>query len=75
MEQILVRNLPDGTKAALRARAERHRRSIEAEARELLTEALARDPITILALLSTDDGADIEFDPERLGLTTRPAEL
>jgi plasmid stability protein len=75
VEQILIRNLPAGTKAALRARAERRHRSVEAEARDVLTEALERDPVTILDILSTDEGADIEFQPERLGLTARTAEL
>ena len=75
MEQILIRNLPAGTKAALRARAERRHRSVEAEARDLLTEALERDPITIIDLLSTDEGADIEFEPVRLAVTARTAQL
>ncbi|MGO1973868.1 MAG: FitA-like ribbon-helix-helix domain-containing protein [Propionibacteriaceae bacterium] len=75
MEQILIRNLPAGTKAALRARAERHHRSVEAEARDVLAQALDRDPVTIVDLLSTEEGADIEFEPERLGLTARSAEL
>lgn len=75
MEQILIRNLPNGTKAALRARAEQHRRSVEAEARDLLTGALERDPVTLVDILSTDEGADIEFEPEGLGLTARTAEL
>lgn len=75
MEQILIRNLPAGTKAALRARAEQHHRSVEAEARDLLAQALDRDPVTIVDLLSTDEGADIDFEPERLGLTARTAEL
>lgn len=75
MEQILIRNLPPGTKAALRARAEIGHRSVEAEARSLLTKALAAEPVTLVDLLSTDDGADIDFEPERLGLTVRPAEL
>ncbi|HEV7209787.1 MAG TPA: antitoxin [Mycobacteriales bacterium] len=75
MEQILIRNLPVGTKAALRARAEQRHRSVEAEARDLLTKALAGGPVTILDLLSTDEGADIDFEPERLGLTARSAEL
>ena len=42
MEQILIRNLPQGTKWALRTRAERHGRSVEAEARAILAEALDR---------------------------------
>ncbi|MGL5929263.1 MAG: FitA-like ribbon-helix-helix domain-containing protein [Dermatophilaceae bacterium] len=75
MEQILIRNLPEGTKAALRARAEQRHRSVEAEARELLTSALAEEPVTIVDLLSTDEGDDIDFEPERLGLTARSAEL
>jgi antitoxin FitA len=75
VEQILIRNLPAGTKAALRVRAERRHRSLEAEARDLLTTALERDPVTILDILSTDEGADIEFEPERLGLTARTAKL
>ncbi len=75
LEQILIRNLPAGTKAALRIRAERHHRSVEAEAREILAEALRREPITLIDLLGTDEGADIAFEPERLGLTMRTPEL
>ena len=75
MEQILIRNLPAGTKAALRARAEQRHRSVEAEARDLLTRALEGEPVTIVDLLSMVEGADIEFEPERLGLTACSAEL
>lgn len=75
LEQILIRSLPAGTKAALRARAESHRRSVEAEAREILADALKRDPVTMVDLLSVDEGTDIEFEPQRLGLTDRPPEL
>ncbi|CCH77371.1 conserved hypothetical protein [Nostocoides japonicum T1-X7] len=75
VEQILIRNLPAGTKAALKARAEQHRRSVEAEAREILADALEREPVTLVDLLGTDDGADIEFEPERLGLTARTPDL
>lgn len=75
MEQILIRNLPQGTKAALKARAEQHRRSVEAEARNILAAALEAEPLTLVDLLGTDEGADIEFEPERLGLTVRTAEL
>ena len=69
MEQILIRNLPAGTKAALKVRARQHRRSVEAEARELLAAALERDPVTLIDLLTGDEGADIDFEPARLGLT------
>lgn len=75
VEQILIRNLPTGTKAALRARAEAHRRSVEAEAREILAAAVAREPATMVDLLAADDGAEIDFEPERLGLTSRTAPL
>lgn len=75
MEQILIRNLPVGTKAALRVRAERHGRSVEAEARAILGEAIARRPATLVDLISTDRGVEIEFEPERLGLAARTPEL
>ncbi len=75
MEQILIRNLPAGTKAALKARAEQHRRSVEAEAREILADALEREPVTLVDLLVSDEGATIEFEPQRLGLTARTPEL
>lgn len=75
MEQILIRNLPAGTKAALKARAKQHRRSTEAEAREILAESLGRNPLTLVDLLASDDGADIEFEPDRLGLSARQPDL
>ena len=75
MEQILIRNLPPGTKAKLKARAGQHHRNTEAEVRAILAEALDRDPLTLVDLLATDDGADIDFDPGRLGLTARTPEL
>ncbi|WP_026373835.1 FitA-like ribbon-helix-helix domain-containing protein [Agrococcus lahaulensis] len=75
MEQLLIRNLPVGTKAALRARAQQHGRSVEAEARELLAAAVRQQGLTLVDLLSVDEGADIEFEPDRLGLSARAAEL
>lgn len=38
------------------------------------SEMLEGEPITIVDL-GTDDGADIEFGPERLGMTARSAQL
>jgi plasmid stability protein len=74
MEQMVVRNLPDGTKVALRARAESHGRSAEAEVRQILTAALAAEPVSLADLLGMPpDG--IDFEPERLGLRARDAEL
>ena len=81
MEQILIRNLPPGTKAALRARADSRaggaRVSAEGEARRILTESLGQPETTIVDLLAmTDECAEgIEFEPGRLGLGTRSVEL
>jgi len=75
VEQILIRNLPAGTKAALKARAEQHRRSVEAEVREILAGVLEHEPLTLVDLLASDEGADIDFEPDRLGLTARTPEL
>lgn len=71
----MVRNLPVGTKAALRARAEASHRSAEAEAREILTHALRPTEATIVDWLFMDDAVAIEFEPARLGLRAREAEL
>lgn len=75
MEQILIRNLPAGTKAALRALAERHSRSVEAEARAILTGALHGSPATIVDMLSTDEGSDIDFEPDQLHVSARTSDL
>lgn len=75
MEQILIRNLPEGTKAALRARAARHHQSAEAEARAILAAGLSGEDVPMSVLLAADTGHDIDFEPERLGLTARTAEL
>ena len=75
MERILIRNLPAGPKLELKRRAARHHRSVEAEVREILADALAQEPPTLVDLLGTDEGADIEFEPERLGLTARMPDL
>ena len=75
MEQILIRNLPLGTKAALKSLAERNHRSVEAEARDLLATALRTPRPTLPDLLAMPDGVDIDFDPQPLGLTARGADL
>lgn len=46
MAQILVRNLDDPLKARLQRRAKRNGRSMEAEAREILRDALRREAKT-----------------------------
>lgn len=75
MEQIVIRNLPEGTKAALRVRAARHHRSVEAEARAILTAGLSGENVPMSVLLAADTGHDIDFEPERLGLRARTPEL
>lgn len=75
MEQILIRNLPEGTKAALRAQAKRHGNSLEAEVRSILADTLSRQPATIVDLLSAPESAGIEFEPEKLRLTARTPQL
>ena len=51
--------------------------AIEADCPDALHafQALDREPVSIVDLLCTDGGADIEFEPERLGLTARVPEL
>ncbi|WP_423251864.1 FitA-like ribbon-helix-helix domain-containing protein, partial [Serratia marcescens] len=56
VEQILIRNLPTGTKAALRNRAKRNHRSLEAEARSILGEAVNREQSSIVDLIAMDEG-------------------
>jgi plasmid stability protein len=75
MEQILIRKLPPGTKAALRALADQHQLTVEAQARQILADALAREPLTLVDLLADDQGDDIDFVPERLGLTAHTPTL
>ena len=76
MEQILIRKPSRGDQGrASGARAKQRHTSVEAEAREMLTRALEGEPVTIVDLLGTDEGGDIEFEPERLGLTARSAQL
>lgn len=75
MEQILIRNLPEGTKAKLRRRADEHGSSIEAEARAALAAGIATDTPTLVDLISMKPDTDFEFEPERLGLKARNAVL
>ena len=73
---MLIRGLPDGTKAVLRERARRHHRSPEAEARAILTDTLAAQPASIVDLLADPrPEADFEWEPEPLGFVPRPVEF
>jgi len=75
VEQLLIRNLPDGTKARLHLRATSQRRTVEAEARAILADALASRPASLVDLLSDDASADIDFVPVRMRLSPREADL
>ncbi|GAA4485804.1 FitA-like ribbon-helix-helix domain-containing protein [Microbacterium panaciterrae] len=72
MAQLLIRNLPDEVKAALRRRAHDNGRSMEAEARAILVDLVlprAEDPV-LLWLEDADDlrerglGSDLP-EPQR----------
>lgn len=78
MAQILVRNLDDGLKARLQRRAKRNGRSMEAEAREILREALRqKEPRRglgneIVAMFSGSGLGLEEPIPEIRGYPVRP---
>lgn len=67
MAALLVRNLPEETHAALKARAASHNRSTEAEVRAILTAAVHEEEPrigTLLADLGRSVGG-VELDIER----------
>lgn len=59
----MIRGVPAGTIAALQVRAARHHRSVEAEARAILTAGLSGDEVPMSVLLAADTGHDIDFEP------------
>lgn len=64
MAQLIVRNLDKSVVESLRARAARHGRSAEAEHREILRQALLREPTRDLKqhlLAMPDVGDDADF--------------
>ena len=65
MANITVRNLDDEVQRRLKKRAAAHGRSMEAEARAILTGALARGGFARAWLEATSDlrGPDIELPP------------
>lgn len=63
VEQILIRNLPLGTKAALRARAKQRHSLVEGEARDVLARAVEGDLVTIVDVLSTDERGVLTSSP------------
>ncbi|HVZ70997.1 MAG TPA: DNA-binding protein [Polyangia bacterium] len=68
MAQLLVRNVDDSVVKALKARAARNGRSTEAEHREILRSALAREhkgSLKELLLRMPHTGADADFSAAR----------
>ncbi|MCY3852786.1 MAG: plasmid stabilization protein [Gammaproteobacteria bacterium] len=69
MASITIRNLDDGVKARLRARAAEHHRSMEEEVRLILREVVGRKPgsrnlVEITrSIFGPDNGADLELPP------------
>lgn len=62
MASLLIRNVDEALREQLKARARRHRRSLEEEARELLRAAMAREAAGSEALTAI---AERLFGPER----------
>lgn len=55
--------------------AQRPAQLVEAEARAILTAGLSGEDVPMSVLLAADTGHDIDFEPERLGLTARTRDL
>lgn len=73
MEEIVISNLPPGTKAALHARGALHRLSAESEARRILMEALSQPLPTIDEALAmkVERAGEVDFEPRRLNVGSR----
>ncbi len=78
MAQLIVRNLEESVKEKLRRRAARRRRSLEAEVRDILCDAVARPESnerhlgTRIATRFLGLGVNLDFTELR-GYTARPA--
>jgi plasmid stability protein len=78
MATLTVRNLPDPTHRALKARARAAGRSMEAEARLILDQATRAEPRPRLGSLLARIGAEtggLELDGLRGTLASEPIEL
>ena len=69
MADIIVRRLDDGVKERLRKRAQRHGRSLEAEAREILSQAAADEAEQQHARPKTGFGTLMRERFSKVGLT------
>ena len=77
MAQIIVRNIDEATKQALKERAKRLGRSMEAEVREILRDAVSQSEPERLGSRMAARFKDIGLDeplPELRGSAARPAE-
>lgn len=81
MSMLTVRDLDPAVKAKLRERAARRGRSMEAEVRAILAEAVARDderPNIVDSIREYFGDLDFEFDleiPDRSASLQRPVDL
>ena len=83
MAQLLVRNVDDHLKTRLQRRAKRNRRSMEAEVREILRDALKKEEegptrklgSEIVALFSGSGNGLEQPIPELRGYPVKPAEF
>jgi plasmid stability protein len=80
MAQILIRNLDDSVKSQLRRRAQRHHRSMEEEARDILRNALRKEdaPAVLLGdrVKARFAGIGLDFDiAEQRGAPVRPVDF
>lgn len=79
MATLTIRNLPEDTKRALKERAARHDRSMEAEVREILYEAVAsqggnigRQLLDAMAPVRALGGVELDIPPRDV---TQPVEF
>lgn len=79
MATLTIRNLPDETKRALKQRAARHDRSMEAEVREILHEAVASEGVNFgrqlleaMAEVRALGGVELDIPPRE---ASRPVEF
>jgi plasmid stability protein len=71
MGQILVRNLDDPVIARIKSRAKANRRSIEAEVREILSQAVAGDKLQRRSLASFIGAAGLSRSREEIDAYVR----
>jgi len=71
MRSVTVRNVPDEVHRAIRVRAARHGRSIEAEMRDILESAVRPQGRVKLGSLLTEIGREVRLSDDELSLFDR----